>query len=1339
MFRNKIDVLFAVFLFISIPFAFGEPIGADAVADLYTPALNGSGAFSTSQGGAPVSAVNPAQGGASQLMVFDLGYLLLPGFGAAAHSAESGFGHHAEAGALIPTKFAVFGGSLRLLLSPFDAFPVKNTFSGNLNVSKELYPGMNIGAGLNFGFGDEWTLSGDLGFRYNMGKISFMDDFTWAFVLHSLGKSWTPTAFTPILGASFDFLRIQGTENKPDPLQLGLSADIGFPGFANVTGKIGLNAVIAQQFNVSLSTGFNAKEISAGNNASFIPSIGITFHLSMKESSDYSAIGVLNRDGNMAISASARPLYDNIWAMGAGVSWTAGIPDRTAPAINLQYPETKWISPNNDGKSDTLEFPISITDERYVSEWKMEIRDENGNLVRTYRNKELRPETQGFRNLFDRFAAVKTQVEIPPTLRWDGTLETGGIAPDGNYFFTLSAMDDNGNESISPQYEVFIDNTHPAVEIAALSESEKLFSPDGDGSKDILVISQSSSAEDFWDAGFYNAEGIKVKSFDVTSNEIQNINWDGTDDEGRIVPDGIYTYKISSIDKAMNAEITDVANIIVNTIQPLIGLTIDDAYFSPNSNGVKDTMIFHTSVPVTEGITTWTAEIKSTDGNVRRTYNGSVQVPAEILFDGNDDSGNRLAESSYHAELAVAYRNGYISAATSPVFVLDVTPPSASSKTEYNAFSPNNDGKQDEMIFAQNASNEVMWAGEIRHQNQTDESIAVKTFRFSGTPPSRLTWDGRNDAGGLSEDGNYVYQIFSTDLAGNKGSSLPVTFNLSTADTPLLLTTDKLEFSPNGDQIKDVLVFMPLLQVREAVADYTLEILDAQNIPMRTFSGGSTVPQTFIWDGKNDAGVSVSDGVYSGRMTVTYNAGNQPSARSQIITLDTVLPEAELSVPYILFSPNGDGMRDNQPFNITTTGNDEWEARILDQSDNMIQSWEWMGSAPSVQWDGKDKAGNPMPDGTYSFMLQSIDVAGNGCEEHVSNIELDSRTPRAFLTASSSSFAPQLVTDEAVRFAIILNPNEGISDWQFDIKDESGNVIRQFAESDAIQPIPESIDWDGKNAAGTILEGDYTAALSVHYEKGDNVNVSAGPITIDTSGPDLSFSTAPEYFSPDNDGADDDLFISLSAKDVSPIDNWTFEIREPRPPYNLFYKIEGKGSPSEKIVWDGRSNTGELVQAATDYPATFTAVDSLGNISSVEGMIGVDVLVIRNGGVLRIQVPSIIFRENAADFNNIPQDNLDNNIRVLRRIAEILNKFGSYKVQVEGHANPVSRTAAEETNELQPLSESRARAVADMLSEYGVNRDRLIYVGMGGTRPVVAWEDHDNWWKNRRVEFILIK
>jgi outer membrane protein OmpA-like peptidoglycan-associated protein len=287
--------------------------------------------------------------------------------------------------------------------------------------------------------------------------------------------------------------------------------------------------------------------------------------------------------------------------------------------------------------------------------------------------------------------------------------------------------------------------------------------------------------------------------------------------------------------------------------------------------------------------------------------------------------------------------------------------------------------------------------------------------------------------------------------------------------------------------------------------------------------------------------------------------------------------------------------------------------------------------------------------------------------------------------------------------------------------------------------IPATIPWNGANERNSIQEGRFTPALTVNYTKGDVVNVSAPPVTVDISGPILGFRSSPEYFSPDNDGVEDELFIYLSARDASPIAGWSLEIRETEGTKQLFYRISGRGSPSERIIWDGKSNWGELVQGATDYEYTYRASDILGNSSSATGKITSDVLVIRDGDILRIQVPSITFRADHADFLNIPQERQDTNIRVLKRIAEILNKFRDYKITVEGHANPVKGTPAEEINELRPLSLARAQVVIDLLAGYGVTRSRLSPIGRGGGRTVANPRDQNNNWKNRRVEFLLIK
>jgi outer membrane protein OmpA-like peptidoglycan-associated protein len=247
----------------------------------------------------------------------------------------------------------------------------------------------------------------------------------------------------------------------------------------------------------------------------------------------------------------------------------------------------------------------------------------------------------------------------------------------------------------------------------------------------------------------------------------------------------------------------------------------------------------------------------------------------------------------------------------------------------------------------------------------------------------------------------------------------------------------------------------------------------------------------------------------------------------------------------------------------------------------------------------------------------------------------------------------------------------------------------------------------------------------------------------------LNVSFEPALFSPDGDGENDQLSILLGVRGGQAA-SWTFDILQPEISGStvVFKHFGGDGAPPARQNWDGRSDRQELVQSATDYPYVFTVTEAGGKVSApVTGKIQVDVLVTRTrDGRLQIQVPSIIFRSNAADFENLPAGTIRNNEQVVRRIAVILNKFPDYKVQVEGHANPVSapgtaaRTAEEEEeNASGAVSEQRAQVISRMLVTAGVDGSRLSVTGKGIATPLVNYNDRDNWWQNRRVEFYLQK
>ena len=214
-----------------------------------------------------------------------------------------------------------------------------------------------------------------------------------------------------------------------------------------------------------------------------------------------------------------------------------------------------------------------------------------------------------------------------------------------------------------------------------------------------------------------------------------------------------------------------------------------------------------------------------------------------------------------------------------------------------------------------------------------------------------------------------------------------------------------------------------------------------------------------------------------------------------------------------------------------------------------------------------------------------------------------------------------------------------------------------------------------------------------------------------TKGPELRVTFSPKYFSPDGDR--DALAIFLFAIDESPITKWKVEIHEPQPPNLLFYDWEGNGTPPEKLSWNGKSKKGELVLSATDYPFTFSATNASGKTTSIQSFVEVDVFVIREGQNLRIQIPSIVFSSNAGNWEGMDEKTIANNEWVLKRIAQILNKFSDYQVRVEGHANPTvaprdtQGRQREQTQELQPMSEDRAKTIVDHLVKLGVNQSRL--------------------------------
>jgi outer membrane protein OmpA-like peptidoglycan-associated protein/flagellar hook assembly protein FlgD len=1350
-------------------FAYDPPAGGVLLPTLSSPQALSAGPSVTAADAPWADRLNPAASAGQQRPALDLGYVALTDFG------KQGWGSALAAGYSLPKPYAVWDFGARLVYTPGEMtdLPLGTVVDLRAGIAKDVFPNFYVGAGVsglmggNGGFG--WGLGLDLGVLAKAGDLGPFKDFTWGAVLANIGKGYetpapatgafgssNPSPYTPPFTLSFG---ARGNLISTSFAKLTVGADLSLPTFQDL--GIGLSAALSFRDSFSIKTSWSTSVLDLANASgrSLMPSLGVSAVIPLQRKQSVAGTDRVE----LKPTISAAKLYGDIWALGAGATISLGLVDKQAPEIKAEFPATSWgpayVSPNSDGNKDSLDIPVAMADQRYVVGWTFTVSDEKGEVVRKIQNKESRPETQGLEGFWDRLVYVKKGVAVPDKLVWNGVADSGQVVPDGAYSASIEAVDDNGNRGSIGPFPVTIDGTAPTLQLSTL-ESPAIFSPDGDGNKDTLLFKISGSVEDAWKCQILDASGKAVRSVEFKDKAPADWAWDGKGDDGAIVPDGVYSFVLSATDRAGNSTTKRVDNILVNTLQPTVGLTIDISAFSPNGDGVKDAVNLVPSVPTKTGLVGWKLSVQ--DKAKRDVWSASGKDAAslkdQVAFDGRDDSLKALPEGAYQAVLSATYLNGHVAKAASPSFVLDLTAPSGTVGADRAAFNPAGAEGQDTVKFSQKGTKDAKWTSEITGP----DGSAVKSFSSSPRPDAEIAWDGTNEAGKLVPDGVYSFRLKAADGAGNSFASAPVAVSVDTAKKAVRLLTDLKAFSPKPGSARDRLTLTAQVASNDKVRSYQLAVtaLDAPGVApgtaVKVWKDNKGVPDSFIWDGTGDNKAKAPDGRYAARLSVSYLNGDSADAATPGFVIDTVAPSVSLSASPLLFSPREGSKIKVVRFTQKSAPGDDWTGTLAGVDGKAVRAWSWKGQVSDFVWDGTDEAGNTVADGSYRYELASTDAAGNKGTASVPAIVVDQRAVQVFVTASETAISPNGDGyKDNVSFSLIVKLREGIESWRFAILDDAGKERSVFDGTG--DEVPNKIVWDGRDSSGVVAQGNFTGAFSVAYKKGDVAEAKTGKIFVSIEGPKAEVSLTPDIFSPDNDGYNDEVAIGLAVSGPSEIAEWKFEIRElavtegakpdAKPADRVFKSWSGTGAPAKSIAWDGRSDRGELVESATDYPFVFTARDALGNSARVEGEISVDVLVIRDGDRLKIKVPSIVFRPNGSDFNGLDAAIVQNNTKVIKRIAQILNKFKDYSILIEGHANSVAKisgssaaaVSTEETRELIPLSTGRADLVKKLLTDNGVDARRLSTVGMGSSEPVVDFKDAQNRWKNRRVEFILIK
>ncbi len=236
-------------------------------------------------------------------------------------------------------------------------------------------------------------------------------------------------------------------------------------------------------------------------------------------------------------------------------------------------------------------------------------------------------------------------------------------------------------------------------------------------------------------------------------------------------------------------------------------------------------------------------------------------------------------------------------------------------------------------------------------------------------------------------------------------------------------------------------------------------------------------------------------------------------------------------------------------------------------------------------------------------------------------------------------------------------------------------------------------------------------------------------------------------FTPDDDGINDLLVMNLRTEylEEDP-ESWVVSIYDQKD--NEIKRIEGKGRVPSHVDWDGSTETGDLVFSRSEYTARLTVIPSerdrnrlgLEELKSEDKFkTGILFQVVIPEKQWRIIVNTIYFDPDRATFDKISEEQRQENFETLDSITKQIFEHGEVEVLVEGYANNVSNTERENVQELIPLSKLRAQTIKNILVSNGLKEEILSSEGRGGLNPIAKWEDRENWWKNRRVEFIVTR
>ena len=305
-----------------------------------------------------------------------------------------------------------------------------------------------------------------------------------------------------------------------------------------------------------------------------------------------------------------------------------------------------------------------------------------------------------------------------------------------------------------------------------------------------------------------------------------------------------------------------------------------EKYISPNNDGVQDELVIPLNISDKRYVQGWSLVITNESGEVIRTIENKVALPAKLGFksffkqlfskkegvpipesitwNGAMNNGETAPDGVYTYYVTATDDNGNVGRTQDYTVVVDTVAPEIELKQPSDKIF--GEGAKAALKITQSGSVEDEWLGVFKAVDGT----IVRTYKWTNAEPAEFSWRGIADDESVVPDGVYSYEISATDRAGNVSSAAGITNIIYSAEKPAtnIYIDGSRYFSPGTDSKLKTITLNVTIPVPEEksgnkLTEWEVGIVDKSGSVVKSFNNnnkGAVPPSTIVIDGTDDKG-----------------------------------------------------------------------------------------------------------------------------------------------------------------------------------------------------------------------------------------------------------------------------------------------------------------------------------------------------------------------------------------------------------------------------------------------------------------------------------------------------